>query len=474
MEDGEHPLLSSIQDESHNQPHDSQIHGIPSCNEEDCVRSNKPIPYFCREFYEESKKLWYLAAPAILTSGCQYSLGAITQVFAGQLGTTELATFSVENSIIAGFGMGIMLSWATTWLLLQYLQLGMGSALETLCGIAFGAGKIEMLGIYMQRSWVILNSTALIVMFVYVFATPFLEIMGQTEAISKEAGTFALWMIPQLFAYAMNYPLTKFLQAQSQFMVMAVISAAALVLHTIFSWLLMLKLEWGMVGAAVVLNSSWWFIVVAELVYIFRGACGQAWTGFSWMAFQNLWGFLKLSIASAFMITLGTWYVMVLVLFAGYLKNAEVSVDASGICVRVSNELGASHPKAARFSAVVLAVTSILIGLILGIVLSIAAKQYTFWFSTDTQVQEIVYELNPLLGISIFLCNVQFPLAGTAGVAIGAGWQAYVAYVNLGCYYLVGIPLSLLMAFKFNMGIQAGIVGDRLKQWGGETDDSQS
>ncbi|KAE9454107.1 hypothetical protein C3L33_13976, partial [Rhododendron williamsianum] len=68
------------------------------------------------------------------------------------------------------------------------------------------------------------------------------------------------------------------------------------------------------------------------------------------------------------------------------------------------------------------------------------------------------------------------------GVAIGAGWQAYVAYVNLGCYYLVGIPLCLLMAFKFNMGIQililckmqAYVVGDKLKQWGGETDDSQS
>ncbi|KAG5522071.1 hypothetical protein RHGRI_034320 [Rhododendron griersonianum] len=407
MEDGEHPLLSSTRDEYHNQPHDSQIHGIASYDEQDRVALSKPIPYFLREFYVESKKLWYLAAPAILASGCQYSLGAITQVFAGQLGTAELAAFSVENSIVAGFGYGIML--------------GMGSALETLCGIAFGAGKIEMLGIYMQRSWVILNSTALIVMFVYVFATPLLKIMGETEAISKEAGTFALWMIPQVFAYAMNYPLTKFLQAQSKFMVMAVISAVALVLHAIFSWLLMLKLGWGLVGAAVVLNSSWWFIVLAELVYIFRGGCGQAWNGFSWTAFQNLWGFLKLSVASAFMIALGVWYIMVLVLFAGYLKNAEVSVDASGICanlmgwtvnmvgyglsaavsVRVSNELGASHPKAARFSALVLAVTSILIG-----------------------------------------------------VAIGAGWQAYVAYVNLGCYYLVGIPLCLLMAFKFNMGLQ--------------------
>ncbi|XP_058194080.1 protein DETOXIFICATION 29-like isoform X1 [Rhododendron vialii] len=506
MEDGEHPLLSSIQDEYHNQPHDSQIHDIASYDEQDHVRSNKPIPYFLREFYVESKKLWYLAAPAILTAVCQYSLGAITQVFAGQLGTTELATFSVENSIIAGYGFGIML--------------GMGSALETLCGIAFGAGKIEMLGIYMQRSWLVLNSTALILTLPYIFATPFLKIMGQTDKISKEAGTFALWMIPQLFAYAMNYPLTKFLQAQSKFMAMAVISAVALVLHSIFSWLLMLKLGWGMVGAAVVLNSSWWFIVLAELVYIFCGACGQAWNGFSWMAFQNLWGFLKLSVASAFMIALETWYIMVLVLFAGYLKNAEVSVDASGICanimgwtinmagfglsaaisVRVSNELGASHPKAARFSALVVAVTSILIGLFLGIILSVTAKQYTFWFSTDAQVQEIVYELNPLLGISIFLCNVQLPLAG---VAIGAGWQAYVAYVNLGCYYLVGIPLCLLMAFKFNMGIQgiwwgvlaglflqicvitwmicrtnwnneAYVVGDKLKQWGGETDDSQS
>ncbi|KAI8528191.1 hypothetical protein RHMOL_Rhmol12G0131300 [Rhododendron molle] len=408
MEDGAHrPLLSSIEDEFHNLPHDSQVHDIASYDEEDHVGSNKPIPYFFREFYEESKKLWYLAAPAILTTVCQYSLGAITQVFAGHLGTTELAMFSVENSIIAGFGNGFM------W--------GMGSALETLCGIAFGAGQLEMLGIYMQRSWVILNATALILMFLYIFATPILKLIGQTDTISKEAGIFALWMIPQLFAYAMNYPITKFLQAQNKFMVMTVISAVALVFHTFFSWLLMLKFGWGMVGAAVVLNSSWWFIVLAELLYIFHGACGRAWNGFSWMAFQNLWGFLKLSLASAFMLALETWYITVLILFAGYLKNTEVSVGASGICanimgwtlnmagfglnaavsVRVSNELGASHPKAAKFSAVVVVITSFLIG-----------------------------------------------------VAIGAGWQAYVAYVNLGCYYLVGIPLSLLMAFMFNMGVK--------------------
>ena len=178
----------------------------------------------------------------------------------------------------------------------------MGSALETLCGQAYGAGQMDMLGIYMQRSWVILNSTAFILMFFYIFATPFLTLIGQTPEISKAAGKLAGWMIPQLYAYAMNFPIAKFLQAQSKIMAMAWISAAALVLHTFFSWLFMLKLGLGLAGGAVVLNLSWWFIVVAQLVYIFSGTCGQAWSGFSWKAFQNLWGFVRLSLASAVML----------------------------------------------------------------------------------------------------------------------------------------------------------------------------
>lgn len=63
---------------------------------------------FCREFYDESKRLWYLAGPAIFTSLCQYTIGATTQLFAGQLGTIQLATVSVENTVIAGFSYSIL------------------------------------------------------------------------------------------------------------------------------------------------------------------------------------------------------------------------------------------------------------------------------------------------------------------------------------------------------------------------------
>lgn len=159
-----------------------------------------------------------------------------------------------------------------------------------------------MLGIYMQRSWVILNSTALILSLLYIFAGPILNLIGQTASISKAAGIFSIWMIPQLFAYAVNFPMAKFLQAQSKMMVMAVIAGVALFLHTVFSWLLMLKLGLGLVGAAIVLNASWIFIDVAQFLYIISGTCGRAWTGFSWKAFQHLWGFVRLSLASAIML----------------------------------------------------------------------------------------------------------------------------------------------------------------------------
>ncbi|XP_074334599.1 protein DETOXIFICATION 30-like isoform X2 [Apium graveolens] len=392
---------------------------------------------------------------------------------------------------------------------------GMGSALETLCGQAFGAGQIDMLGVYMQRSWVILNCTGIILMFLYIFGAQILRLIGQTEDISREAGKLAIWMIPQLFAYALNFPIAKFLQSQSKIMAMAWISALALVVHTYFSWLFMLKLGWGLAGGAVVLNFSWWFIVLAQLVYIFSGTCGEAWSGFSWKAFQNLWGFVKLSLASAVMLCLEMWYFTALILFAGYLKNAEIAVDALSICmnivgwavmvavgcnaaisVRVSNELGAAHPKTAKFSVVVVVLSSFVIGLILSLTLIIFRKQYPSLFTDSEEVERVVNVLTPLLATCLVINTIQPALSG---VAIGAGWQAIVAYVNIVCYYVLGIPIGLLMGYKLDMGVkgiwigmlsgtvvqtlvlfwivyrtnwnkEASIAEQRIRQWGGEPD----
>lgn len=42
----------------------------------------------------------------------------------------------------------------------------------------------------------------------------------------------------------------------------------------------------------------------------------------------------------------------------------------------------------------------------------------------------------------------------SVGVAIGAGWQATVAYVNIGCYYLFGIPLGLILGYLVGLEVK--------------------
>ena len=43
------------------------------------------------------------------------------------------------------------------------------------------------------------------------------------------------------------------------------------------------------------------------------------------------------------------------------------------------------------------------------------------------------------------------------GVAVGAGWQATVAFINLGCYYLLGLVPGGVLGFKFGMGLEASL-----------------
>lgn len=206
----------------------------------------------------------------------------------------------------------------------------MGSALETLCGQAYGAGQVHLLGIYMQRSWIILFITCLFLLPLYIFAAPVLILLGQQEEIANLAGIFTIKCIPQLFSLALAFPTQKFLQSQSKVDVLAWIAFWALVLHTGMLSLFIHGFRWGLTGAAVAYNVTNWGIVVAQVVYVI-GWCKEGWTGLSWMAFKDIWGFVRLSIASAVMLCLELWYMMSVIILTGHLDNAVIAVGSLSI-----------------------------------------------------------------------------------------------------------------------------------------------
>ncbi|KAJ7965764.1 Protein DETOXIFICATION [Quillaja saponaria] len=411
----------------------------------------------------ESKNLWVIVGPSIFSRVAIYTMNVITQAFSGHLGDVELAAISIANTVIVGFNFGLLL--------------GMASALETLCGQAFGAKRYHMMGIYMQRSWIVLSLCCFLLLPFYVFATPLLKLLGQTDEVAEVSGVVAVWLIPLHFSFAFQFPLQRFLQSQLKASVIAWVSLLGLLINVLTSWLFVYVLDYGVVGAAVSLDISWWVLVFGLYGYTVCGCCPLTWTGFSMEAISGLWEFLKLSAASGVMLCLENWYYRILILMTGHLKNATIAVDALSICmsingwelmiplaffagagVRVANELGAGNGKAAKFATIVSVAQSTVIGLIFCVLIMVLGNKVAYIFSTSSDVLQAIDKMAVLLGITILLNSVQPVLSG---VAVGSGWQASVAYLNLGCYYIIGLPLGFLMGWVFKFGVM-GVWGGML------------
>ncbi|VAI18542.1 unnamed protein product [Triticum turgidum subsp. durum] len=245
------------------------------------------------EVWEESMKLWEVVGPAVFMRLVLYSLNIISQSFAGHLGDRELAAFSIASTVVSGFNLGFLL--------------GMASALETLCGQAYGAKQYAMLGVYMQRSWLVLLAFAALLSPTYIFSGQLLRALGQPANLAREAGAVSACLLPLHFMYAILLPLNKFLQCQRKNAVTAVTTAVAFPVHAAVTWLLVSYLGLGVVGAAIALNFSWALVVALQLAYAVGGGCPETWGGFSSLAFVDIWGFVKLSSASGVML----WYLFI-------------------------------------------------------------------------------------------------------------------------------------------------------------------
>ncbi|KAM0828174.1 hypothetical protein ACQ4PT_067721 [Festuca glaucescens] len=410
---------------------------------------------------EENRKLWKVAGPSICMRFSGFGVTIISLAFMGHIGATELAAFALVSTVLMRLCNGILL--------------GMASALETLCGQSYGAQQYHMLGIYLQRSWIILSSCAVLMLPIFLFTEPLLIFIGQDPKIAAIAGLISVWYIPIMFANLCNFALQMYLQAQSKNLIVTYLAFANLGTHLFLSWLLTIKFHFGLAGVMSSMVISLWIPVSGQLIFVFCGACPLTWTGFSSEALTDLFPIIKLSLSSGVMLCLEMWYNTILVLLTGYMKNPEVTLDALSIClningwelmismgflsatgVRVANELGAGSARRAKFAILNVVTTSFSIGLVLFVFFLLFRGKLSYIFTTSEEVAAAVSDLSPLLAVSILLNSVQPVLSG---VAVGAGWQSVVAYVNITTYYLIGIPLGTILGYVLGYHVKGVWVG---------------
>ncbi|RZC53442.1 hypothetical protein C5167_012354 [Papaver somniferum] len=175
---------------------------------------------------------------------------------------------------------------------------------------------------------------------------------------------------------------------------------------------------------------------------------------FSKEVLHDILNFIRLAVPSAIMQlsnfinwnSLEVWSFELVVLLSGLLPNPKLETSMISISTQVSNELGADHPQAARLAVQVVFVLASTQGILIGTIMILVRHIWGSAYSNEKEVVHYVVVMMPILAISNFVYGLQYVrLEDVVGQKIGA-------YVNLGSYYLVGIPCAVLLAFVLHVG----------------------
>ncbi|XP_047048404.1 protein DETOXIFICATION 12-like [Lolium rigidum] len=417
-----------------------------------------------REAVDESGRLVALAAPMIAVALLQLMMQLISTVMVGHLGEVALAGAAIANSLTNVFGFSILI--------------GLASGLETMCGQAYGAEQYHKLSLYTYRSIIVLLFVSVPIAILWVLIPDVLPLLGQEPQIASEAGKYALWLIPGLIAFSVAQCFSKFLQCQSLIFPMVLSSLITLSVFIPLCWFMVYKVGMGNAGAALSVSICDWVEVTVLGLYIkFSPSCEKTRAPFSWEAFRGIGSYMRLAVPSALMICLEWWSYELLVLLSGILPNPALETSVLSICistvvllynlpygigtaasVRVSNELGAGNPKGARL-VVGVALSMVACSAVLVSTTLLALRHFIgIAFSNEEEVINYVTRMVPVLSISVITDSLQGVLSG---VARGGGWQHLGAYVNLGAFYLIGIPVALFFGFTMQlrgMGFWFGMI----------------
>ncbi|KAK9102290.1 hypothetical protein Sjap_019544 [Stephania japonica] len=416
------------------------------------------------EVMNESKSLIQLSVPIALTSLVLYSRSILSMLFLGHLGDAELA----------GGSLAIAFANITGYSVLSGLALGM----EPLCSQAFGARRHHLLSLTLQRSILFLLTSSLPIALLWLNLPRILRILRQDPLLTSISHTFLLFSLPDLLTHSFLHPIRIYLRSQGITHPLTLASAAAALLHLPTAFLLVSRLNLGVSGVALASSFSNFLLLLFLLLYLmFPQTLNREHSTNAILPLPlpltldclREWApLLRLAAPSCVSVCLEWWWYEIMILLCGLLLHPKPPLAAMGILIqttsfiyifpsslgfavstRVGNELGANRPTKARVAAAVAVLMAGLMGLSATL---FAASMKNVWgrmFTGDVEIRRLTAAALPILG----LCEIgNCPQTVACGVLRGTARPTTAAHVNLGAFYMVGMPVAVLLGFGLGVG----------------------
>ncbi|MCW3083843.1 MAG: efflux family protein [Bacteroidetes bacterium] len=418
------------------------------------------ISVFSSSYIKSYKATFYLAYPVVLSQLGHIMVGVVDTAMVGRIGTVEQAAVALSNSLytlVLVFGLGV--SYGITPLV---------AAADSSKNIGENAALL--------KHGIIINTVLGILLFVLLFCiSPVLNLFNQKQEVVDLAIPFLNVMMLGMIPLCIFSGFKQFTEGLSFTRIAMIITIGANLLNVLFNYVLIFG-HWG-IPAMGLMGSCWASfisrVIMALTMYIYvyyNKEFRKYWTGFS---FRNISRSLIKKIlaigvpsglqwvfevgAFAFAVIMIGWIspkaqaahqVALSIAATTYMMASGLSAAAS---VRVGNQAGLQNREGVRtagFSAFIMVLAF----------MGICATCFILFrellptiFNKDPEVISIA---SSLIVIAAF-----FQLSdGTQVVGLGAlrGVKdvKLPTLITLIAYWAIGLPMSYILAFKFNLGVQ--------------------
>ncbi|KAM5180667.1 multidrug and toxin extrusion protein 2-like [Mantella aurantiaca] len=405
-------------------------------------------------FCHEAKKQLQLAIPVFLSQMMVLLLLIVSSVFCGHLGKIELDSVMLALTVINITGISI--------------GSGMSSGCDTLMSQTYGSKNLKRVGTILQRGILILILCCFPCWAIFINTEQLLLLFKQNPDIARLTQKYVMIFLPGLPAVFLQQLQSKYLYNQGIIWPQFFTGVAVNIINVVVNAILMYAFKMGVEGSAWANTVSQWAMSLTLFLYIVgKKVYVETWEGWSKDCLQEWDIFFRLAIPSLLMLCIEWWSMEIGGFLAGLISVVELGGQAimmqliilaimlpigfaTAANVRIGTALGAGDIEQAKKTCKVVLICTACGCFLISSTVLVVRNVIGYMFTTDRDVVALVSKIM-LLFAPFHICDGTNATCG--GIFRGTGRQRIGAITNIFGYYLIGIPVGLLLMFVAKLGV---------------------
>ncbi len=417
-----------------------------------------------------NKKILMITVPIALQGIVSSTLGLVDDIMVGFLGEAELA----------GVGVGTQLTFIHFMLIY-----GLTSGIATFFAQFYGANDMKSIRKCVGFAWTVLFVIGLLFFGAsHIFGREILLFYAQDEEVIAFALTYLKILSPQFLIMSIVIPIQMALRATQQTKIPMVISFVVFSTNTLLNYILIFGKfgapELGVTGAAlgtIIARSI--EIVITILVFmssknVFRGPI-RSFFGWEKTLIKKImknsapttinelfWGLAQTMFTAAFNRIGTTEYA------AFQASNAITQVMTFGAfslgdaaLIMIGEKLGEKNKEEAWEISKYLIKLGFIVGTVIGLIIIVSSSFTSQFFNLTEQGQKYIAQILIITGI---ILPIGLPNAmHIIGTLRGGGDTKFAMFTEVGCIWLIAVPLAFLSATTWHLSIVYAVLLVRLE-----------